>query len=237
MPLPALLAAALPYAIQAGGSALGSWLGSGSSSNQRRTPQGIDGSNVERISRFSPEQSSALNKLLSQGLQGMGQLQQPSFDPIEQRARSQFEQRTIPTIAERFTSMGGQASSAFPELLGQAGAGLEEDLAAQRALFGQQQYGQQFQNLMSLLNLGLTPQFDTLYRPEQPSFLQSLLPGLAGGLGQSLPSIIQLLSQFGSSAPNPKPNEPAPKETPGQANAQNPLELFAADMIKRRRSA
>ena len=58
-----------------------------------------------------------------------------NFDPIEQQARAGFEQQTIPTIAERFTNMGQGASSsgAFARTLGGAAAGLEQDLAAQKA--------------------------------------------------------------------------------------------------------
>jgi hypothetical protein len=67
----------------------------------------------------------------------------PSFDfnfaPIEQQARTGFAQQTMPSIAERFSSLGSggsQRSSAFPQALSQAGQGLEEQLAALRAQYG-----------------------------------------------------------------------------------------------------
>ena len=43
--------------------------------------------------------------------------------------------------------------------------------------------------LITLLSMGLTPQFDTVYRPET----QGLLGGLAGGLGQGIGSVLPLL--------------------------------------------
>lgn len=219
--LESLLAAAIPSLLSMGGSALGSWLGSGSSpsSATNRAAQGQE----DRISRFTPEQTSALSQLLQQGLGSLGGMKQPSFDPLEERARSQFQTRTIPSIAERFSALGAQNSSGFQEALGQAGSDLESSLAAQRGLFEQQGYGQQLGHLMSLLNTGLTPQFDTLYRPEQPSLFQSALPGLAQGLGQSLPSIVKLLSQFGTS------------QQPRQVSYQKPQEMLAAQKIMQQR--
>ena len=200
---PLSLLALVPPAISAG-QGLYNLFGGGSKSNQKTNPMGTH----EQISRFTPSQSQALNDLLMQGVGGLKGLQAPSFDPIEQHARSQFQQKTIPSIAERFAGLNAQSSSAFPQALGEAGADLESMLASQKAQFGQQQYGQQLNHLMSLLNLGLTPQYDTLYRPEQPSLWQSTLPGLAAGVGQSLPSLFKLLSQFGNQTPNiQKPNE------------------------------
>lgn len=122
-----------------------------------------------------------LNNLIN-GQGGIG----GGFAPIAQRARTQFEQQTIPSIAERFTSMGAgaQSSPAFAQLLGQAGAGLEEGLAAQEA-----QYGLQQQNLLqsllgNLFTAGLTPQFENVYKQSQPGFLQSILgPALQAGVG------------------------------------------------------
>lgn len=117
------------------------------------------------------------------GLGGIG----TGFAPIAQRARTQFQQQTIPSIAERFTAMGegAQSSPAFAQLLGQAGAGLEEGLAAQEAQYGLQQQGLLQALLGQLLGVGLTPQFETAYMPSQPGFLQSLL---GGGL-QALPQV------------------------------------------------
>jgi hypothetical protein len=60
----------------------------------------------------------------------------PDYGPIAEQARRQFATRTIPSIAERFTAMGGgQRSSAFQGALGSAASDLESQLAA-----GQSQY-------------------------------------------------------------------------------------------------
>ena len=141
------------------------------------------GPRTEQIQRFNPGQQQAFSQILQQALSG---LQNPTegFEPIAQQARTNFQQNTIPTIAERFTAMGGgaQRSSAFPSALGRAGAGLEQNLAAQQSQYGLQNSGL----LQQLLGIGLTPQFESLYRPEQTGLaqnsLQSILPSLLKSL-------------------------------------------------------
>ena len=149
-----------------------------------------------QVERFTPQQKQILNQILGQagGMMpsGMGFLesilgQSPeAMQQFQAPARRAFEEQTIPTIAERFTGMGAQRSSAFPQILGQAGAGLEEALSAQRAGLGFQGLGQ----LQSLLGMGMTPQFETGIRPGtpgRPGFLEGLVPGLGKGIGM-LPS-------------------------------------------------
>lgn len=145
-------------------------------------------SRLEQVSRYTPEQTAALNQVLGMGLQG---LQDPyqGFEPIEKKARSSFAQQTIPSLAERFTSTGGALSSpSFASQIGQAGAGLEENLAALRSQYGLQNRAQQ----LNMLELGLTPQFEHYGLGAEPGFLPSLAQGalpqltqyaLAGGLG------------------------------------------------------
>ena len=123
----------------------------------------------EQVPRFTPEQQQALSQILSMGLGGL-QNNKFDFGPIEDQAREGFQQKTIPGIAERFTALGGgQRSSAFPQILGQAGSGLEKGLAAMKSQYGLQQQNQ-FQNL---LGLGLTPSFENLYHQRQPGFLEN----------------------------------------------------------------
>lgn len=128
----------------------------------------------------TPEQQSALMQLLQQGLTGV---QNPTagFEPIAEYARTQFQQQTVPSIAERFSGLGAQRSSAFGQQLGAAGAGLEQGLAAQKAQFGQQNLGQ----LLNMLQLALRPQFENIYRPGQAGFLESLVAGLINSGGQA----------------------------------------------------
>ncbi len=142
--------------------------------------------NAQQIQRGNPQQQGGINQLLNQTLQGL----QPQnfgsgFQPIAQEARNQFQQQTIPGLAERFTSMGGgQKSSAFQGALGSAASGLEQGLAAQQAQFGQNQQSQ-LQNLLSTL---LSSYGEPVH---QPSFLEDAVPGalqalfkyLTGGVG------------------------------------------------------
>lgn len=135
----------------------------------------------EQIQRFTPQQEQALNSILQQALGGL-QGNQFDFGPIEQQARTGFAQQTIPSIAERFTSMGegGQGSSAFQSALGRAGAGLEQGLAGMKQQYGLQQQG----NLQNLLGMGLAPQFENVEYQRSPGMLEGLAgPLMKSGLG------------------------------------------------------
>lgn len=155
----------------------------------------------QQIDRFGSGQQQGIMQALQQALAGM---QDPTkgFEPIAQQARMGFEQQTLPSIAERFSGMNGQRSSAFSQALGQAGAGLESNLAAQQAQFGQQN----LQTLLSMLGLGLTPTFETAYRPQEQGFIpgainafaQGIGAGMTGGAGAAGGNLISaLMSLFG----------------------------------------
>lgn len=140
---------------------------------------------VQQAPRLNQQQFGLQN----QGIQNLLQLLQSgggmpgSFAPIAQKARTQFQSQTIPSLAERFTSLGGQNSSAFQGALGQAGAGLEEGLASQESQYGLQQNAQT-QNLMRLLlSLSSQPSFENLVLGGQPGALH----GAAQAAGQALP--------------------------------------------------
>ena len=159
---------------------------------------------IEQLQRFTPQQISVLQQLLGQGMQG---LQNPyqGFEPIAQRAMSQFQQQTVPSLAERFTSMGQNkiSSPAFASQMGQAGAGLSEGLAALQSQYGMQNRSQ----MMDMLGMGLTPQFENIQMNAQPGMLQQALPtmgklgmhalgaGLTGGWS-AIPSALSAI--FGS---------------------------------------
>jgi hypothetical protein len=179
MPLPALLA---PLAT-AGLSALGGYLGNKltSGSNSRSNSMGM----TRQFPLLSGQQQGAQNALLQQ-VSPLLQQQQRMFDfsPIAEQARTNFEQRTIPSIAERFTGLNAQGSSAFKQSLGQAGANLEQSLAALQAGYGLQQQQLQQNLLANLLRFGLMPSFETAYTPQQPGFMEGLAPTLGQGIGQ-----------------------------------------------------
>jgi hypothetical protein len=122
-------------------------------------------------SQFDPEQLQVLQYLLGSGLHG---LQNPyeGFDQIQNDAQQQFQQQTVPGLAERFTSMGGRGSAAlsspaFASQLGQAGAQLNTGIGALKAQYGQQ--NKQF--AMGQLQQGLQPK--TQFKP---GLLQGLAP-------------------------------------------------------------
>lgn len=149
------------------------------------------GEKTEQFKRFTPQQEQLQNQLL-EGLSGQlpdafSYLQRIlSNDPdavkaFEAPTRRAFEEQTLPSIAERFSGMGAQRSSAFGQQLGKAGEQLEEGLAAQRSGMQSQALAQ----LQSLLGGGMTPSFENVLRPGTK--------GLVGGLGESLSSLLPLL--------------------------------------------
>lgn len=183
MPLPALLAPLLAAgALAGGGAALSRGLkGRGAGAEFLAGSPGKFGT----YDLYTPEQKEALRSILGAGMSGLANLSSVDFEPIAQQARQGFQQNTIPSIAERFTAMGAgaQQSSAFPQILGQAGAQLESNLAANKAQFGLQQQDQQQKLIALLLGLGSQPQFASYYQPSQ------------GGLLQSLSSVLPLLGR------------------------------------------
>jgi hypothetical protein len=133
----------------------------------------------------TPEQQNLLAMLLQLGQQN---LQNPyqGFDPIQQQAEQQFATKTIPGLAERFTSLGNgaQNSSAFQGALGSAASGLHTQLGALRAQYGMQNQ----QNALQQLQLGLG---QNVYRQSQPGIGGQLLQGAI----QAAPSAIGAYSQ------------------------------------------
>lgn len=143
---------------------------------------------AEQIDTYTPEQKQGISSLLQRGLQNVDQQRTPSFQPIADRARKQFQEQTLPSIAERFTAMGLQNSGYFPQVLGSAASDLESQLAALGSQFDLQQ--QQFGHgqTMDYLRHGLSPRFTSHIQLGTPGFLQ-----------QSLPTTMDYLTQSGGS--------------------------------------
>ncbi len=143
---------------------------------------------TQQASLLNPQQQGLQNQgiqQLMQLLQGGGG-QPGSFAPIAQQARTQFQTQTVPGLAERFTALGGQNSSAFQGALGSAASGLEEGLAAQGSQYGLQQNAQ-LQNLMQLLfGFSSRPSFENLVFQGQPGAFHGLAQGFGEGLGGAL---------------------------------------------------
>ena len=124
----------------------------------------------KQFQKYTPGQESMLDNLMKQGSENV------DFSGIEGLAKKRFEEDTIPSIAERFTAMGGgQRSSAFESSLGRSGSDLQAQLAAMRPQMGMQQLG-----------MGLQPRFDSGYQPASQGFL-------GGGIGALLQLLPMLL--------------------------------------------
>jgi len=115
--------------------------------------------------------------------QGMAQIQNPyqGFQPIANNAIGQFNRQVVPSLAERFSSLGNNAlsSPAFGSQMQGASDDLQERLAAMQAQYGlaQQGLGQ------SLFGMGQSPEFENTYTAGGPSFLSGIFGGLGQGLG------------------------------------------------------
>lgn len=207
-------------AIGAGIGGLAGLFGGGyGDSMAKKSSLGPTGS-VQKIELYTPEQKAMMQQLGSQGLGGLQALlgqpynQLPSapapidlsnlvspyrfdFAPIAQQARTQFQTQTVPSLAERFTALGGQTrpgtASGLIGQLGAAGAGLEEGLAALASKYGIVQQQNLADQALRQAQLQLQQQGQQFgYQSAQPQFLNqqqqqraAILQNLLGiGLGQ-----------------------------------------------------
>lgn len=138
----------------------------------------------ELASKFEPGVQQPLDELIKQLLGQVGS--QGDFGPIADLAQKRFQQQTIPSIMERFRGAGGFSSS-LGRSLGQAGADLQSQLAAQEQQFKMQEQGQRQSLLASLLGLGSQ---ETSFRPETLGLGESTFTSMLGKLGDSLPALL-----------------------------------------------
>lgn len=146
------------------------------------------GDEMKKVDTMTKEQQSLLaqmmqmlgpNGQLGQGMQGGIDLQKQLMDPNSEAVRQfsdpymrEFEQQTVPGLAERFAGMGGGmggglSSSGFGQALSSAGGNLQAQLAQLKAGLGQNaaqslmnQYGQ-------MAGMGLNAQPFGYQRPQQ----------------------------------------------------------------------
>jgi len=175
-----------------GASLLGSTLGGlaggyfdqpSTQSNQNTQGNGFNFFNQPK-QQYSPQQQQLQNQSIQQImslLQGGPQQFAKGFEPYAQQARQQFQTQTAPSIAERFTALGGsnRGSSGEQGFLAGAGANLEQQLALLGGQYGENRYNNQ---LNQLLGLATSPQFSN-YTTRQSgpgeNALSSLTPILA----------------------------------------------------------
>ena len=142
---------------------------------------------TEHLSTLNPQQQQLQNQLiqmLGPLLQQGGGFLESLFgggqggDQFAASYKRQFEEQTIPGIAERFSEADAQNSSAFGQQLGAAGAGLQENLASLQGQLSQQG----LQALMQLLSQGQQPTFNTMYQPGGGGAFPELMRGLGGAI-------------------------------------------------------
>lgn len=135
-----------------------------------------------QIPKHSADIMQQLQGLLSQGFQG---LQNPyqGFEDISNEAVHRYQTEGVPSLAERFTSMGGgQRSSAFQSALASGQGDLQRSLAAMKQGFGQQNR----QGLLEQLNLGLKNQPEFQHMDRQGGALENIFaPFLSNKVNQS----------------------------------------------------
>ncbi len=131
-------------------------------------------------------------------------LQQSDFGPIEQLARQNFEQKTIPSIAERFAGLGGLNSTAFRGELGNAGSNLESQLAALRSAHGLQQSGLELQRgELGTRRAGVLGQLGLGQQAQNQAQAQALGQLRLGGRGQQLQERGNITNLLGLQAQRP----------------------------------
>lgn len=150
---------------------------------------GAEGYN--QVSTFNPQQK----QLFNQSIQGFGGIQPQIMEYLQQLLsgdsgateafaapyKRQFEQETVPKLAERFAGLGALSSSGFQQSLGQAGAGLSENLASLRE-------GQRSQAISPIMQMiqSLLGQNTKAFVPKQPGGFQSFITAAAPGIGKGV---------------------------------------------------
>lgn len=115
------------------------------------------------------------------------------FNRFEAPLQRQFNEQTVPGLANRFASMGSGGSlgsTGFRNQLAREGSNLSTNIAALRGNMQQQAvpqllgYAQQpFQNLMQLYNTALTPTRN-VYQPPSAGPFAPIFSAISGGLAQ-----------------------------------------------------
>lgn len=171
----------------------------------------LGGKEGEFKSTYNPNQLGMLDQILgqlkggapditqNQGFQG-GQdwlnslFNDPEFfKSFEAPLQRQFEENTVPDLANRFAGMGSGGalgSTAFRNQLGREGSNLSTNIAALKGGMQQQGVNQAlgyaqapFQNYMQQLMTALQPT-QNVYQPPSAGFFGDIMSSLAGGMAK-----------------------------------------------------
>ncbi len=139
------------------------------------------------------------------------------FNQFEAPLQRQFQEQTVPDLANRFASMGSGGalgSTGFRNQLAREGSNLSTNIGALRGGMQQQAipqllgYSQQpFSNYMSMLQNALTPTQNT-YQPASAGFFGNIAPAFAGGAATGFGN------QWGQNMANQGFSGQAPSTTP-----------------------
>jgi hypothetical protein len=154
----------------------------------------------DKLSTKTPEQEQLISMLLggsqeggSEALQYLINLLGGDLSAFEEPAMRQFQQEIIPGIAERFSGINAQGSSAFQNALGGAGADLASTLAQLRA----QLQGEAADKFLGLgQNLTSQQTFENLYRPASKGLVQSGVESFAKSAGSSFNPMANIAELF-----------------------------------------
>ena len=149
----------------------------------------------EMLATQTPQQMQLGNAAGQTGLQLLGKIGQPdysAFEPIAQQATNYYNEELIPSLAERFTSMGSgaQNSSSFAEQLRSGASDFSQGLAALKSQHGMQQQGLNNNILGTLLSGGMAPQYENIYHNPVGGFKQAIGGGLGSGLAFLLSKLL-----------------------------------------------
>ncbi len=139
--------------------------------------------------RFDEQQQGNLNDIdqrIKQSLQKLSLPGQPynQLQNAQANAYRDFKQHIVPTIAQRFQSLGDHSgSSSLNRKLSNAGELLQSQIAEMQERYGLQQQQMQNQNFFGLSQLGLEPRYDIGTVGGEDSTARSFWNKLKGGVG------------------------------------------------------
>lgn len=207
----------------------------------------LSGNAGGQISTLTPEQQKSQAAILQSLPQLLQQLQgpvqpSPGFQNIANQQMTNFQTRTVPSLAERFTAMGSPLSSGgYREALGRAASGLHENLAALGYQAGANERGQNLDLFRTLLSGGMSP--STAYMARQPGFTENvagaLLPvagayfGAGGSLGNLFGGGQAQNKSYNLLAQNLLSQQANPLDQLGALRGTNPRDFFANSGIMR----